>query len=710
MSTIGYLALVLALVSCLFSCFAYMFSGDARKKTLLKSARGGLLVSCILVTAAVGILTAAILLHDFSIEYVAEYSSRDTSLAYLISALWAGNSGSLLFWAWLLSIFAIVVAFQKRDANRELVPYASAMMMFTEAFFIILLLAVSNPFQQLSAPPVDGRGLNALLQNPGMIIHPPALLAGYVGFTVPFAFAVAALMRNRLGNDWLAAVRSWALLSWLLLGAGNIIGAWWAYVELGWGGYWAWDPVENAGLMPWLVGTAFLHSVILQRRRGVFKAWNIVLIIVTFNLAIFGTFLTRSGFLSSLHTFGQTGLEPFFLTFLAITFFGSLGLLFLRREALRSQDETEVLISRENTFLLNNILLFGATAIVFIGTLFPAISGAIGGVKIEVGQAFFNRANGPIFMAIIFLAGLCTLVGWQRELSRKLALKFFWPLVTAIILGIVLFIAGVRQGYSLVAFSIGGFVFFAIIFEWLRETGAYHRSAGSNYPGAWWRLFLANRPRYGGYIVHLAIILMAMGVVGSSIYDTQRDASLKPGEAVTIRGYRLVYDEIGLEGGPGQMVMSATVSVYRGERLQYRMHPSKIFQVGYDQPVTEVAIHSTLVEDLYVILGAWNDGTATFKVLVNPMVMWLWIGGGLFLLGGLVAFWPARRRRGAVERVAPVTPESPEKTARAGEGRVPPAHEGGQRFCSQCGARRQQGGRFCTQCGAPLERGGNSGY
>jgi cytochrome c-type biogenesis protein CcmF len=706
MSTLGYLALVLASIACVYSLFAHLYSGRARQNTLANSARSSLLASCLLVSAAVGVLLVAILSHDFSLAYVAEYSSRDTSLVYLVTALWAGNDGSLLFWAWVLSIFSVIVAFQQHGNDRELVPYASAFLLFTEAFFIILLLAVANPFQHLAAPPADGRGLNPLLQNPGMIIHPPALLAGYVGFTVPFAFAVAAMLKKQLGNDWLAAVRRWTLLAWLLLGAGNLIGAWWAYVELGWGGYWAWDPVENAGLMPWLVATAFLHSSILQRRRGKFKVWNLVLIIVTFNLAIFGTFLTRSGFLSSLHTFGQTGLEPFFLTFLAITFFGSLWLLYARRDFLHSESNSEVLVSRENTFLLNNILLFGATLIVLFGTLFPAISEAVRGVRVELGASFFNRADGPVFVAIVLLIGICTLIGWRRELSRKLAQKFLWPLVMAVVLGVVLFIVGVRQG--IVPFIICGFVFSAVLLEWSREAGAFHRSSGANILNAWWRLFLANRQRYGGYLVHLSILLITMGIIGSSFYDTEQDAALQPGEAMNIRDYRLVYNDTDLQGGATGMELITLVSVFRGEKLLYQLRPSKIYALNYDQPVTEVAIHSNPVEDLYVILAAWDDDTATFKVLLNPMVMWMWIGGGIFLLGGLVAFWPAGRKPGAAEAETLVIPAGTPDTGEVEKGQVQTTPEDeGRRFCPQCGARHQKGDRFCSECGAPLERGGD---
>ncbi|MFC1971182.1 heme lyase CcmF/NrfE family subunit [Chloroflexota bacterium] len=645
MANMGYIALYLALYTTLYSALAYILGARGKNPVLIKSARSSLLAACVLVTLSVAILLIAILTHNFQIEYVASCTSFDTSLPYLISALWAGNDGSLLFWAWLLSIFATVVVLQKRDKNRGLVPYASAIIMLTQAFFLILLLSVSDPFLQSAFIPVDGRGLNPILDNPGMIFHPPVLLAGYVGFTVTFAFAIAALLTRKLGNDWLQAVRRWMLFSWLLLGVGNIIGAWWAYVELGWGGYWAWDPVENTGLMPWLVATAFLHSIIIQRRKGMLKVWNIVLIILIFNLTIFGTFLTRSGILSSVHTYGESSLGPFFLVFLGIAIFGSLSLLYYRKEDLKSEAEVESMVSRESTFLLNTFLFVSATFAIFLGTVFPAITEAIGGVKIEVGELFFNRVNGPIFLAIILLAGICTLIGWRSTTLKNLVRSFFWPLVVAIFLCTVLFISGVRQWHALVAFFLCIFAFSIVFYVWFRDIRARHQAGADNYLKSFWNLFFNNRPRYGGYIVHLAIILMTIGIIGSSVYDIEKEVSLKPHESMTIRDYTLTYDKVEFSETASKLVATATLSVYNRGEFVTQVRPEKYFHRSYKQTVSEVAIHTNLREDLYVILaGCGEDGTAFFKVLVNPLVIWLWIGGVVFLLGGLIAFWPERRK------------------------------------------------------------------
>ncbi len=648
MADIGNISLFLALVASLYAAFAFIFGVRGGHQSLIESAKNSLLAVCGLVSISVVVLLYALITHNFQIEYVYQYTSSDLSLPYLISALWAGNDGSLLFWAWLLSLCATVVVLLKRNAGRELVPYASSVIMLTQAFFLILLLVVSNPFSELSHIPAEGWGLNPLLENPGMIIHPPVLLAGYVALTIPFAFAIAALLTKRLGEEWIIAIRRWTLFAWLFLGVGNLIGAWWAYVELGWGGYWAWDPVENAGLMPWLVATAFLHSIMMQRRRGMLKVWNMILIILTFSLAIFGTFLTRSGILSSVHTFGESTLGSFFLAFLGIVLFVSLGLLYHRHKELKGEAEMESLVSRESTFLLNNLLLVGAAFAIFLGTVFPMISEAIRGVKISVGAPFFNQVNGPIFLAIIFLTGICTLIGWRRASIKNLVRNFLWPLVAALILGVALFISGIREWYVSITVSLCSFVLFVILYEWFRGTRARHRMRAENYLKAFWGLIWSNRPRYGGYIVHIAIILIAIGIVGSSIYGEEQEAALMPGESMTIREYTLTYENLDSYETESKGIVTATLSLHNEGRLIGTLTPEKYFHWNSEQWVTEVAIRATLLEDLYVILVDWdNDDTAAFKVLVNPLVNWIWIGGGVLALGGLIAFWPERRELAA---------------------------------------------------------------
>ncbi|MFC2006028.1 heme lyase CcmF/NrfE family subunit [Chloroflexota bacterium] len=640
MADTGYIALLLALVAAIYSAIAFVFGARGRHQKIRDSARNSLLAVFGLVSISVATLVYALVSHNFQIEYVYSYTSHDLSLAYLISALWAGNDGSLLFWVWLLSLFATVVVLQ-RDRNRVLVPYASSVIMITEAFFLILLLWVSNPFHKLPFIPTEGIGLNPILENPGMIFHPPTLLAGYVGFTIPFAFAIAALLTKKVDDEWIIAVRRWTLLAWLLLGIGNIIGAWWAYVELGWGGYWAWDPVENAGLMPWLVATAFLHSIMMQRRRGMLKGWSIVLVILTFSLSIFGTFLTRTGILSSVHNFSESGMVPFFLVFLGTTTIGSLGLVYYRSKELKSEAEVKSLISRESTFLLNNLLFVGATFVTLAGTISPLVTEVVRGVKIGVSASFFDQVNGPIFLTIILLTGICTLIGWRRASLKILMRSFLWPLVEAMILGIALFILGIREWPALIAFTLVGLGFFTISYQWFRETRARHRTKAENYLKAFWVLFQTNRPRYGGYLVHIGILLIAIGIIGSSFYDVEKEAVLASGESLSINNYTLTYENMDHYETQTELTVSATLSVYKEGKLLGNLTPEKYFHQNYEQPVTEVAIRSTPLEDLYVILIGWNEnGAATFRVLVNPLIIWIWIGGLVLVLGGLIAFWP----------------------------------------------------------------------
>jgi cytochrome c-type biogenesis protein CcmF len=626
------------------------------------------------------LLLIALITHNFSIEYVASYTSRDLPLPYIISALWAGNSGSLLFWAWLLSVFAVVFVVQQRDREKGLVSTAAAVTLIIQAFFLLLLLAVANPFRGTGVIPDDGRGLNPMLENPGMIIHPPALLIGYVGFTIPFAFIIATMFKGgSAGTEWQRSMRQWLMISWLFLGAGNIIGAWWAYVELGWGGYWAWDAVENAGLMPWLVATAALHSMVVQRRTGMFRVWTAVMIILTQNMAIFGTFLTRSNILSSVHTFGDTSLEPFFVVFLIISLAVPYFLLYRNRHNLHSEAAVEDIASREGTFLLNNMLLIGSTAIIFLGTMFPAISELFTGSKVNVGASFFNRVVGPVFLAVILLAGVCVVSIWRQSQAGKMARSLLWPLVASVVLGILLFVLGVRQIYAIVAFFICALVIFAIVKEWLKETGARHRNKAENYARAFWRLMGSDRPRYGGYLVHIGIVLMAIGVIGSSFFDIQREATLAQGGSLKIGQYTLVFDKFTHFETQDKLVLNTDISVSKGDKLLGTMTPQKILHRSYEQPVTEVAIRSTPLEDLYIIFGDFDTrGNFTFKVLVNPLVMWIWVGGGILVLGGVMAFWPEKVHEAVVTR------------------------RKRDYLCSKCGTEFVQGDIFCVSCGARL--------
>ena len=640
MSTLGFVVLFLALEISLFSAAASFLGGKLGYPKLISSARIAVFAVCGLLSLSVALLLYALFSHDFHLSYVADHSSRDMSPLYLLTSFYAGNEGSLLFWAWLLSIFAVVANVQNRARNSELIPFASSVIMAIEAFFLVLLVFVANPFAELSVLPADGHGLNPLLENVGMVLHPPVLLAGYVGFAIPFAFAIAALITRRVGGEWLTTVRRWVLISWLLLGVGNLIGAWWAYTELGWGGYWGWDPVENAGLMPWLMATAVLHASVLQRKRGMFKAWNMVLIILTFNLTIFGTFLTRSDFLSSVHTFGLSDMDPYFLTLLGVALIGPLILLLYRRDELKGEVVEGALISRENAFLVGNLILVFATLVVLLGTL------------LAWKQSMFNYWAGSTLFALIVLMGLCALIGWRRETLKNLGPRLLPAMLLALVAGLVLSVVVVREWYAVVLFSFCLFVLGTILVEWYRGVRARGKARLENPLRAFCGLIWANKPRYGGLIVHLGIVLICVGVIGSSFYQAEAEAVLRPGESMSIKDYSLTYEGMSTSNTPSRLIVSTTLLVYDGSKLIGELTAEKQYHRSYEQWVTEVAIRYGLWDDLYVILAGWDqDGTAAFKVFVNRLVTWIWIGGGVLLLGSLIALWPDRRKQRPAELV-----------------------------------------------------------
>ncbi|MFC2013888.1 heme lyase CcmF/NrfE family subunit [Chloroflexota bacterium] len=643
MAEIGYISLILAFIVSLYAIVVFAVGAKQNRASLITNGRRGVVLVFILVSLSALVLEIALVTHNFQLEYVTSYTSRDLSLPYLVSSWWAGNAGSLLFWNWILSLSAMIFVLKKRE-DKALLPCGSAIVMFIQAFFLVMLIFAKNPFTKLDFIPADGRGLNPLLENPAMVIHPPFLLCGYVLFSIPFALAIAALLSKKLDNEWIIRARGWVLLSWLLLGVGNIIGAWWAYVELGWGGYWAWDPVENAGLMPWLLATAFLHSINVQRHRGMFKKWTMTLIILTFMLTIFGTFLTRSDLLSSVHTFGENTLVPFFLTFLFIVFFGSFTLLYHRRDKLKSEASLKSLVSRESAYLVNILLLLASTLIIFVGTISPALAEAVSGRRLVLGESFFNTVSLPIFMAIVFLTGLCIIIGWRQLVSKEFRRSILWPMIVALGIVIGLLVARISEWQAIIAFAVCGFVIAATSYQWLRELTARRRAQVENPQAKTISGFLwANKNRYGAYAIHMAIVLITIGIIGSSVYATEKEAILKPGESMRINQYTLNYDKMTFSFTEDKMIISTSVSVYQGKRLVAQLTPEKYIHRNYEQPVTEVAIRSTPVEDLDVILADWDiNHTAAFKVLVNPLVMWLWIGGGVLFLGGLICFWPQR--------------------------------------------------------------------
>ena len=647
MSTLGFFSLILAFLVCAYSVIAFAKGAKTKSLKWMKSGQNAVFAVGGLVSLAGIILIYSFVVNDFHLQYVAEHSARNLSLAYRLSAFWAGQAGSLLLWEWLLVLFAVILIIQNRRKNRELMPYVSATMMGISLFFLILLIFVNKPFQLLSFLPSDGRGLNPLLQNPGMVLHPPAVFLGYVGFSVPFAFAIAALLTRQLGNTWIISTRKWVLFSWLCLSIGNLLGAQWAYMELGWGGYWAWDPVENASLIPWLTATAYLHSVMIQERRGMLKVWNMGLIIITFTLTIFGTFIVRSGILSSVHSFALSPLLGIlFLVFIGLILTLSFALLLSRRNLLKGENELDSLLSRESTFLFNNLILVGAAFAIFWGTIFPLISEAVRGIKITVGPPFYNQIMIPIGLALLFLTAICPLISWRKASGKNLRKNFLYPLIISVIGGVIILRWTIQHPYALISFVLAIFVTATIIIEFTKGTKARKEMTKEGYLKSFFSLITRNKRRYGGYIVHMGMVCLFVGITGSSAFKVEKVVTMSKGESLIIKDYQL--ELVGVDSYPteNKYITSATLAVYREGKKIGTLRPEKNFYPSQEQSFTEVALRSTLKEDLYVVLTQYSeDGLATFKVVVSPLIMWMWLGGVVLVIGTIVAMWPGRREK-----------------------------------------------------------------
>ncbi len=638
------------------------FSGRWQDRPALAQAviRAVYAVFILLVVAALA-LWKGLISHDFNIEYVASYTSRNLPGYFIISAFWAGQKGSLLFWALVLSLFGSLAQWLSAPRFRPLMPYVAAVTLSVVVFFTAVMVFAANPFERLSFTPADGRGLNPQLQNIGMVIHPPMLYLGYISITIPFAFAMAALLSRRLESGWITAIRKWTLLSWLFLSIGITLGMWWAYVELGWGGYWAWDPVENASLLPWLCMSAFLHSVMIQEKRGMLKRWNMSLIVGSFLLSIFGTFITRSGVIQSVHSFTQSNVGYFFLSFLVSAAILSFTLLYTRWDQLAAEVELESMVSREAAFLFNNLVFVGIAFSVLWGTLFPILSEAVRGTKITVGPPFFNKVNVPLGLLLLALTGIGPLIAWRRASTANLKRQFTWPLATGIATGLALFAAGMRDFYVLVALVLAGFVVGTLAQEFARGTSARHRMYSESYPLALARLVAKNRRRYGGYIVHLGMVIYFVAFTGM-VFKRDREATLKPGESVEVQSpfghvYRFTHVGVSQYEALNRHVTAATVEVMKdGKKTglmtsEKRQHVDSFGNPTFE-PSTEVAIRSGLQEDVYIVFAGSVNGTeeAVYRFTINPLVWWVWYGGMVLVAGGLITMWPGGPTGPTVQR------------------------------------------------------------
>ena len=645
MPEIGSTAIRFALVIAVLALGAGVYAGVTRRADWTRVSERGVVVVFAFVSVAMAALFAAFATSDFQLQYVAQHSARSMSLPYRLAALWGGQSGSLLLWLWMLGAYSAACVWLHRSENRVLMPWVVSVLLANAIFFLVLVNFVTNPFERMAPGdvPSDGAGLNPLLQHPVMMIHPLVLYTGLVGFAVPFAFGFAALVSGELGTAWFRTTRRWTLFAWLALSCGIILGGRWAYEVLGWGGYWAWDPVENASFMPWLPATAYLHSVMIQEKRSMLKAWNLLLIGLTYTLCLFGTFLTRSGIVQSVHAFAQTPIFTWiFLGYVLVTAFAFLAALLWRRGEIRSPARLESMISREASFLLNNWVFIALLMVVFWGTLFPVFSEAISGERIAVGPKFFNTMSGPLALFLLFLTGVGPIVAWRRASPVSLRRQFVGPATAGVACGVAFaaWFRGSVEFYPLMVWSLGAFVTATIVQEYGRAIRIRVRKYGENPIRAVATLLRKNQQRYGGYIVHLGAVMILIGTAGS-VFNEERLETVSPGQEISMNGYRLRY--LTAHPLPAQHYGGAVarLALYHHDDPVGVMVPEKRRYWLEEQPSSIPSVYSTLREDLYVILTEIEaDGSATLKIYRNPLVNWIWIGGVVFVLGTVAVMWP----------------------------------------------------------------------
>jgi cytochrome c-type biogenesis protein CcmF len=660
---VGYFASVFAFAAALYAAVAAWYGSRNGKSEWIESARRAMVLTWPLTSISVLALVILLVTGRYEIYYVASVTSNSMPTYLKITALWGGQSGSLLFWSWLMAAFASAAGLRKWDRDRELLPWVALVTMVTLAFFLSLTVFFENPFARiwqtvngeqvyalfqpsdaLLFVPYDGLGLNPLLRHPGMIIHPPMLYLGFVSFVIPYAFAIAALQTGRSDDRWIRITRRWTLVAWIFLTLGLILGGRWAYDVLGWGGYWGWDPVEISALMPWLAGTAFLHSVVVQEKRGMLKHWNMVLVILTYALVILGTFFTRSGLLSSVHAFAESAIGPMFLAFISIMSAASLVLLIKRWDELKGEEQLRSVLSRESLFLINNLLFMGILVVCLWGVIFPLISELITGTKLTVGEPFYELAVGPLLAGLLLLMAIAPFSTYGNTSGRRLVLAIRTPFVLSLFVPLMLVIQGVSPWPALLGYWLATFVALATLSEFWRGARARRKRHGEDLLTALGKLMARNRRRYGGYLVHLGVVLLAVGIMGIEMFQTETQGTLALGEQITIGRYVLIYED--LKRYPqedARLVTSATLSVYRDGKMIDEVNPRVDYYYDARQSMTVPGMRSTLLDDLYVILWEWESNgleAATFKVYHNPLVNFMWLGGVVFILGTLVAAWP----------------------------------------------------------------------
>jgi cytochrome c-type biogenesis protein CcmF len=668
----GFGVLVVTLAIAIYGITSALIGARKNSLVWVESARMAMLLTWPLLSVAALSLIVLLVTGHYELQFAYNVTSNSMPFYLKVTGLWGGQSGSLVFWSWLMAAFASAVTLRNWERDREFLPWVIVVSLVTLAFFVGMAIFIDNPFERfwqlpdgsqvtamIASPgatlifPPDGRGLNPLLNHPGMIIHPPMLYLGFVSFVIPFAFAIAALVTGRTDDRWIRVTRRWTMVAWFFLSMGLLLGMRWAYDVLGWGGFWGWDPVEVAALMPWLAGTAFLHSVMIQEKKGMFKRWNMILIVLTYSLVIYGTFLTRSGVLDSVHAFAQSAVGPAFFAFIGVTFVVSLGLLLYRWPALASEDLRSSLLSREALFLLNNLLFMGILAVCFWGINYPLISELFTGQKVTVGPPWYQSIVGPLFAALILLMGIAPLSAWGYASVRTLGKLIWRPLAAAVLVEGLILVSGVRNGGALLGFWLVALVIFVTLYEFWRGALARHRRWGESLPVALWKLAEHNRRRYGGYVIHLGIVLVALGIIGITFFQQETQGTIAQGQSLAIGPYTVTYRSLAeFQPGDGRDVARAVVSVTRTGQPLGELYPRRDYYFDAQQPVTIPGLRSTMEDDLYIVLVDWlpiSSQGATFKIFVNPLVSWIWLGGLVLMLGTLLAAWPDREP--ASERV-----------------------------------------------------------
>jgi cytochrome c-type biogenesis protein CcmF len=676
-ANLGYGTLIITFLVSIYGAGAAYYGARRNSPSWVDSARNAMLLTFPLLTiTAISIVYLLVNAH-YEFPFVDEVISNSMPISLRITALWGGQAGSLIFWSWLMSAFASAVTLRKWDRDREFLPWVILVSLVTLAFFLILSIFVENPFIRIWQSPVgnlttsmfqpagmtlytplDGSGMNPLLRHPGMIIHPPMLYLGFVSFVIPYAFAMAALVTGRTDDRWIRLTRRWTLVAWLFLTLGLILGGRWAYDVLGWGGYWNWDPVETASLMPWLTGTAFLHSVMTQEKRGMLKQWNMVLIILTYDLVIFGTFLTRSGVLSSVHAFAQSAIGPLFFAFIGLTFVASLSLLSRRWNDLKSDVEMTSWFSREGLFLLNNLFFIGIFIVCFWGVIFPVLTEALGivgqkipalagifnGQKVTVGPDYYNRATAPLFAVLLLLMGIAPVSAWRNSTPRTLSKTLVKPFALSLVIFPILVLGGMRSIAALIGIWLCAFTLIVTLNEFWRAARARHRAQNENLLLALWHLASKNRRRYGGYIIHVGAVLMGLGIIGTAFFQTETQGTIPQGGQISLGQYTMNFDSLSVfNTADGRNVARAVVSTYKNGKFVGELYPRRDYYYESQQPVTIPGVRSTMEDDLYIILADWQPLSttgATFKIYHNPLINWLWLGGFVFVIGMLWAAWP----------------------------------------------------------------------